>query len=660
MKKMILALCASAFVWAASLGSTALAQSVLPQDDFYQAVNGKVLSKKEIKPTDASWSWFQERNQDNQRFLTKAIEKISAHQGSYERGTAEQKIADLYECIRDKETRNMTAPKELARITEHLKAASTVDELTDAAIALHETYGLDILVGMDIQRLPESRRLIARFELIDPMLSRYDLLEEPQPGAWKHYTDYITAVLEETGKPKAEAAESAKAILAWEQSLAPKMLTSEEQNDILVQYRRQSKDELEGLLTHMNGKKLLSTWGLSQESTFYVSNGDYMKAVDATYVDKNLPLFKDYLLFRTYSALAPFSDTKLRDIKADYTNTRLGITKKKSERQRAISLIESMMPYETGQVYFAARCTPETVADVTSMIEEIRQVYGRRLEENQWLSAKTRQKAVEKLKALRVFVGGPAPDDTPLIETMHAVTPVREGGTLLSNYLTNLAYAQRQQLALVGTDFNLDKWYAFNPQDVNAAYISDNNSITIPAGILQKPFYDPKASRGTNLGGIGVVIGHEISHAFDPNGSHTDKDGNLVNWWTQADYNAFTERAAAFAPYYSRYTLAPGITENGKLVTNEAIADCGGLSVVTELAHGDTAMLQDIYRNFASVFASKYTHQLLRQLALLDPHPIGKARVNGALSTTDGFYDAYNVIPGDGMYVDHKDRVKIW
>ena len=173
-----------------------------------------------------------------------------------------------------------------------------------------------------------------------------------------------------------------------------------------------------------------------------------MKAVDATYVDKNLPLFKDYLLFRTYSALAPFSDTKLRDIKADYTNTRLGITKKKSERQRAISLIESMMPYETGQVYFAARCTPETVADVTSMIEEIRQVYGRRLEENQWLSAKTRQKAVEKLKALRVFVGGPAPDDTPLIETMHAVTPVREGGTLLSNYLTNLAYAQRQQLAL--------------------------------------------------------------------------------------------------------------------------------------------------------------------------------------------------------------------
>lgn len=120
-----------------------------------------------------------------------------------------------------------------------------------------------------------------------------------------------------------------------------------------------------------------------------------MKAVDATYVDKNLPLFKDYLLFRTYSALAPFSDTKLRDIKADYTNTRLGITKKKSERQRAISLIESMMPYETGQVYFAARCTPETVADVTSMIEEIRQVYGRRLEENQWLSAKTRQKAVE-------------------------------------------------------------------------------------------------------------------------------------------------------------------------------------------------------------------------------------------------------------------------
>lgn len=660
MKRVLSALCLGAFLWVASLGGATFAQAVLPQDDFYEAVNGKVLSKKEIKATDASWSWFQERSQENQRFLEKKIRSISAKQGSYAKGSAEQKISDLYECIMDTETRNMTAPKALAELSEPLKKAKTVDELTDAVIHLHDAYGLDVLAEMDIQRLPESRRLIARFELIDPMLSRYDLLGEAQKGDWKQYTDYIAAVLEEAGKSPTEATKSAEAIFAWEQSLAPKMLTSEEQNDILVQYRRVSKDELEGLLPHIGGKKLLSAWGLSKESTFYVSNKEYMKAVDDTYIDANVELFKDYFLFRTYSTLAPFSDTKLRDIKADYQNTRLGITKKKSERQRAISLIQSLMPYETGQVYFANRCTPETIADVTNMIEEVRNVYGKRLEQNTWLSAQTKQKALEKLSALRIFVGGPKPDDKPIMETMHDVTPKGEGGTLLSNYLASLAYAQRQQTALVGTDFDLNKWYAFNPQDVNAAYISDNNSITIPAGILQKPFYDPKASRGTNLGGIGVVIGHEISHAFDPNGSHTDKDGNLVNWWTDGDYKAFTERAEAFAPYYSKYILAPGIQENGALVTNEAIADCGGLSVVTELAKGDEKTLQELYRNFAYVFASKYTTQLLRQLALLDPHPIGKARVNGALSSTDGFYDAYDVIPGSGMYVAPKERVQIW
>lgn len=438
------------------------------------------------------------------------------------------------------------------------------------------------------------------------------------------------------------------------------MLTSEERNDIMVYNRQTTRRDFLKKTAHLGGKELLADWGIAKEKTYFIANPAYLETLDAAYTADNLDLFKNYVIVRTYHMLAPYADLTLRDLRQDYQNKRYGIRTNRTEEERASYLLQGLMPYETGQIYFKERCSEATVADVRDIIDEVRAVYRKRLLANTWLSPQTREKAVEKLDALRVFVGGPAPDDLPLIDSMHVVTAESEGGNLLKNCLLSQAYAAKEMQKLVGTDFDPDKWYAFNPQDVNAAYVTDNNSITIPAGILQKPFYDPAASRGTNLGGIGVVIGHEISHAFDPNGSHTDKDGNLKDWWTAADYKAFQQRADAFAPYYSKYALGPGLYENGKLVMNEAIADCGGLSVVTEIAAGQKSTLQAVYRNFATVFASKYTAQLLHQLLMLDPHPNGSARVNGALSATDGFYSAYDIASGDGMYIPLTERVKLW
>lgn len=630
------------------------------KDDFYQAVNEKTLAEKQIKPTEASWSWFHERNLENKEFLTGEIEDIASHQGTYAKGTPEQKIADLYQCITDQKTRNATARKHIQDVLAPIKAARTPQELTAAVGELHQTYGIDVLMSMNEQRLPDSRRYVARFEPHDPFLSRYDLEKEPQPGAWKRHTDYISRLLQEDGTAKDKADTMAASILAYEKSLAPHMLTSEEENDIMVQNRMVTRKEFLEMTPHLDGKRLLKDWGLSREKVFFLSNPDYLCQIDAAYTDENLELMRNYFIARTYDMVAPFADIPLRDITKAYYNQRYGIKQNRTERERASYLLQDLLPYETGQIYLKKRCTPHMIQDVRAMTDEVRKVYRSRLEANAWMSPRTRAQAIEKLDALRVFVGGPAADDKPLIEDMHVVVPESEGGDLLGNILASLAWAAREEQNLIGTDFNPDKWYAFDPQDVNAAYISDNNSITIPAGILQPPFYDANASRGTNLGGIGAVIGHEISHAFDPNGSHTDKDGNVRNWWTKADYEAFQKRAAAFAPYYSRYELAPGQYENGKLVMNEAIADCGGLSAVTEIAAGDKTALQDLYRNFASIFASKYTDQLLHQLLMLDPHPEGRARVNGALSSTDGFYGAYDIATGDGMYIAEKDRVKLW
>ena len=253
------ALCA-ALALTAVLGifsSPAVVLAASEKDDFYQAVNEKTLREKQIKPTEASWSWFHERNLENKEFLTKEIEDIASHQGTYAKGTPEQKIADLYQCITDQETRNATARQHIRDILAPVKAAKTPQELTEAVGELHQKYGINVLMSMDEQRLPDSRRYVARFEPNNPFLSRYDLEKEPQPGAWKRHTEYISRLLQEDGSAKDKADTMAEAILAYEKSLAPHMLTSEEKNDIMVMNQMVTRKEFLEMTPHLDGKRLI-------------------------------------------------------------------------------------------------------------------------------------------------------------------------------------------------------------------------------------------------------------------------------------------------------------------------------------------------------------------------------------------------------------------
>ena len=636
------------------------ASDVSEKDNFYQAVNRGVLQEKKIEPTEASWSWFSERSLENKKALGKELEAIAEKQGSYPKGSPEQKIADLYVSAMDNEKRNETAPGQLKALTEPIEQATNLTELTKALQNVSEKTGTDVFVGYTADRIPTGLRYIPRILVNTPSFTRDELEKEPHPGAWKAYRQYVAHVLEEAGETPDKAEAHSEAIFTMEQKLGPHLLTSEQRNDVTVQNRLVSQGELKKLMPNMGAQTILAGLDLTKEKQFFLSNPEYLQKFDALYTAENLDLLKSYAVYQVYNGFAPSAYIKLRDLQRDYLRQRFGIAKARDDRETASRMVQSMLSYEVGQIYMKNHSTAAAVDDVKDMIREIRDVYKLRLEANDWLSPKTRAKAIEKLNSLRVFVGGPAADDKPIIESMPDVIAPQDGGDLLTNVMHNGVLERQQIHALLGTDFNPDKWYAFDPQDVNAAYIPENNSITIPAGILQLPFYDAKASRGAKLGGIGVVIGHEISHAFDPNGSKYDSEGRVKNWWTKKDVEAFQKLSAAFGPYYDRYTVGNGIHENGKLVANEAIADCGGLSVVTELAKGDEAALRDIYHSFAAIFATKMTDQMWLYLVQNDPHPLGEARVNGALSATDGFYKAYGVAPGDGMYVSPQQRVHLW
>lgn len=644
-----------------TLGMGHNSQAIAEKDDFYQAVNQETLKTKTIDPTEVSWSWFQERSVKNTKQLETEVQQMADKAGTYKKGTPEQKIADLYTCAMDTKTRNTSSRAQLNEMLKPIQEAKTTAELTQALCDFKEKYGEGLLVDYGADRKPSAPVYMSRISVNDTILTKYDLQKEPEKGLWDTYKTYIADVLKESGVDANTAKTQAAAILAMEQAWAPAMTDSEKLNDVSVYNQIVPRKDVEAWMPHMNGKKILASWGLDKEKEVLFFEEPYLKAMNAMYTQEHMPLLKSYLTFIVMHRYAPYADIKLRNIRRTFTMKRYGIQQPRSDEETASRMVQDLMSYELGQVYMKQYGSSVAVADVSQMIRQIRDIYEQRLQYNTWLSPQTKAKAIEKLKTLRIFVGAPASGDTPLIDTMADVIAPKQGGTLLGNILHNGRLAYEQEKKLLGRPFNPDKWMGMDPQDVNACYIPENNSITIPMGILQPPFYSVMASQGTNLGGIGTVIGHEISHAFDTNGCQYDKDGNMKNWWTKADYEAFRKRADAFAPYYDRYTVGKEkLQENGKLVTSEAIADCGGLSAAAEIAKGNPTILKDLYHNFAVIFASKYTPQILRFIIQMDPHPIGSARVNGALSSMAEFYQVYHITANDGMYVQPQQRVGIW
>ena len=654
-----LAVLALTAIWLSGMGQAS--QVAVEKDDFYQAVNQKTLASKQIAPTEVSWSWFQEQSLKNTKELEKEVRQIAKQEKIYKKGMPEQKIADLYACAMDKKSRNTTSRKQIQHMLEPIQRAKTTAELTQALCDFKAQYGQGLLIDYSVDRNPTEPRYMPRISVDDTILTKYDLQKEPEKGLWDAYKTYIADMLKESGMNAQLAQKQAADILKMEQTWAPAMTDSEKLNDVSVYNQIVPLGDIENLMPYMDGQKIITSWGLSKEKEVLFFEAPYLKAIDAVYTQDQLPLLKSYLTFIVMHRYAPYGYIKLRNMRRDFTMKRYGIQQPHTEEETANRMVQGLLSYELGQVYMKHYGSAEAVADVMQMIQQIRDVYERRLQHTEWLSPQTKAKAIEKLKTLRIFVGAPAQDDTPLIDPMADVISPKQGGTLLGNILHNGRLAYEQEKKLLGQPFNPDKWMGMEPQEVNACYIPENNSITIPMGILQPPFYSVTASPGANLGGIGTVIGHEISHAFDTNGCRYDKNGNMKNWWTKADYAAFQKRAEAFGPYYDRYVVGEEkLQENGKLVTSEAIADCGGLSVATEIANGDEAMLKDLYHNFAAIFASKYTPQILRFIVQMDPHPVGAARVNGALSSIDAFYRVYGITISDGMYVQPQQRVGIW
>jgi putative endopeptidase len=320
--------------------------------------------------------------------------------------------------------------------------------------------------------------------------------------------------------------------------------------------------------------------------------------------------------------------------------------------------VSSLLPDEVGMVYAKRYCSDETVQEVTQMIQQIIGVFRQRISDLDWMSEETKEKALLKLDTMRIHVG--APEEFYYLLDGYALKSTQEGGSYFQNVMEMTEISWAMEGLADGETVDKDQWIT-NPQTVNAFYAAPFNSINFPAAVLQDPVYNPDASYEENLGALGTVIAHEVTHAFDQIGSQYDENGNTENWWSKMDSIAFDVLCIKAIRYFDGQEAAPGVVIDPYYTLSENIADLGAIACVSQLGSQIEGFdFKKMYESYARLWWTSTTREYAQYLAYVDTHSPGVVRVNRVLQSVDQFYETYDIGPGDGMYVPPEDRLQIW
>lgn len=328
--------------------------------------------------------------------------------------------------------------------------------------------------------------------------------------------------------------------------------------------------------------------------------------------------------------------------------------------EEAAEVIAEVLPDYVGQIYAERYCSDEIISDVTNMVHDIIGVYRERISNLSWMSEVTKQKAIRKLNTMRIKVGAPDYSKVKPSADRADLRSRDEGGSYYQNRI-EIAKAERMESAWLSKEtVDREEWIT-TPQTVNAFYMPSFNSVNFPAAFLQAPIYDPEASYEENLGGIGTVIGHEVTHAFDSGGAQYDENGNIADWWTQEDKEAFGRLCGEVTDYFDGVEAAPGITVDGELTLTENIADLGALACVTSLGEKKKDFdFKKMFESYAELWSSVASRGRLQDMVYSDIHSPAKVRVDRVLQSSRKFYEVYGIDKKDGMYVSEEKRVEIW
>ena len=628
------------------------------QDDYYEFVNQNLLSKIELAPTDAHWDWFGELNAVVSGEMEEIIDELASDGKTYEKGSSEQKIKDMYECVTNIENRNETGLGPLKPHMDSIRNAGTIGEYVDALAHLSGEFGFSSIVGgySIMQDKADSSEYAVYMMYADTLIGKEYIEGENTQEYVDMYLEYINDMLMEFGMTANEAAQSTDSIEALLRDICASTLTTEQMYDPAVTYNVYTQQDLQKLYTNVDIPRMLKTLKIDGQDKYIVMDVEQAKKINSLLVEENLQALKDYSTFVMLNDTAKYADAAYAKLSDDMKNALYGITESWGDEKTWKNLTQDMLPWDFGMIYVKEHFSAEDKEAVEKMIGQILKEYEAIISRQEWMSDATKQKAIRKLETMQVKIG--YPDQWPAARDMMQVTPISEGGSLLSNLLVSMQVSIDDSLNKLGTKVDRSEWDV-TPQTINAMYDPLNNEIIFPAAILQAPFYDSDNSDGANLGGIGFVIAHEVSHAFDSSGALYDEYGNYNVWWTDEEMAEYKKMSQSIIDYYSNYEMM-GTKVNGDLTLMENIADLGAMTCITSIIGDDAKALDEAFGQMTYNWASEDTASFMMYLLNTDTHSPNKVRVNAVLSSCDAFYKRYDIKETEKMYVAPEDRVGIW
>lgn len=629
-----------------------------PQDDFYYAVNKDWLKTAKLPEGYPTYSSFSEVDINNSNKLKAIVKDLIDNADTWQEGTIEQKMADFYSTIVDVENRNKEGIEPIKPYLDRISEAKTVQELIDISAQFENEIGLNLLFGFgpSIDFVDSSRYVLYGSGLSTALPSVYMLNENPQIKAL--YENFIAQMFILTGSTEESALKSAQDIYAFEKIVAASTLSNEEASRVENIYNPMTVDEVADMFKGVDIKKYLKDLGYDNVENVIITDVGLMRKTGELMTDENLEVLKDYARYYLVINTASFLSEDLENAINAFNSAFMGIDSTLSQEDKAFNMLNSVMSSYLGRVYVERYFSEEAKKDVEDIVSEIIAAFEKRIQALDWMTDETKAAAISKLKAIKLKIGYPDTWEDPLSNI--EIKSYDEGGSLLGNILAITAAQARYSKSLLSKPVDKSKW-SIPPHMVNAFYNATSNEIIFPAGILQAPFYDVNASREQNLGGIGTVIAHEITHAFDNNGAQFDKDGNMKNWWKDEDYITFQQKCQQVIDLYEGLEIAPGAVVSGALTLSENVADIGAMACILDIAANmEDVNYKELFESNARIWRMTATNQIYQLLATQDVHAPNKFRVNQVLRNFQEFYDTYGIEEGDMLYLAPEDRVTVW
>lgn len=644
---------------------TNMDQNVKPGVDFFKYANGGWLNKTEIPGDKPAYGSFSKIGDDLKEDVKAIIDEVTADKDAKD-GSINQKIRDFYNSGMDTTAINNLG---FEPIKPTLNAISEIKDVNGvlnemAALQLESVAnGFYVYVEMDAKKSDQHALYITTAGLSLPDRDYYLNDDARSTEMRAKYVEQIEKMLGLIGVDAAEAKANAETILAMETEMAKKEMTRVERRDPNKTYNKVTVEELYKTYPNFDWKAYFEKLNVAPTEVI-VSNPEYFAAFNNWLVDTPVEDWKAYMRWHVLNDAAsnlakPISDQNF----AFYGTYISGIEKQQPRWKKVLGATNGVLGEAIGQVYVKKHFPAAAKERMIELTDNLKKAFAQRIEGLDWMSDETKAKAQHKLATITVKVGYP---DKWKDYSAYKVVP----GKYFENLVSAAKFQYRENLEDLTKPIDLDKWEML-PQEVNAYYHPLRNEVVFPAGILQPPFFNMNADDAVNYGGIGVVIGHEMTHGFDDKGRLFDADGNLKTWWTDEDSEKFMKKADVLVKQFDNYVELDTLHVNGKLTLGENIADLGGLSIsytAFQLAQENKKMEakdgftpeQRFFLGYASVWRIKMKDEYLMNKIKTDVHSPGDARVNQTIFNVPEFYQAFEISKEDPLYIPEEDRAKIW